>query len=141
MEMSSQYRAKLHGELLDDEGQRNRKSWHYSFDLLAKYWIDGYPYSIWPESNLTVLRVIMGDVDYEELPYDQLNDFSKSIAWSDTYEFVSGHKGEEMRCEALSYNLCLREECPLFLVKGSGEDENRHCEDACKEYKIVFSRD
>lgn len=131
-----EYISRLRPLLLEDEEKRDRGKFVYTFDILKKYW--AVPFSIWPKSNIDVLRVISGGVAYTDLPFDPQNEVEKGMLFEDQRQFVSKHilKGQ-MLCEARDHKLCLKEKCSIFRLKNT-EAGGKH--GICSEFKISFKK-
>ncbi|KPJ57219.1 hypothetical protein AMJ49_01240 [Parcubacteria bacterium DG_74_2] len=129
--------SRIHALLLEDERSRNRGQFVYAFDILKRNW--AVPFSIWPLPNADALRVINGEVDYNDLPFEDQNEAEKGIFFEDQRQFVAQHNipGEPMLCEAMGHKICLQEKCPLFKPKDSKEGGPYGI---CAEYKIAFRK-
>ena len=128
---------RIHPLLLEDERNRNRGQFVYAFDILKRNWVVSF--SIWPLPNADVLRVINGEIDYDDLPFEDQNKVEKGIFFEDQRQFVAQYytPEEPMLCEAMGHKVCLQEKCPLFKPKGSKEGGSHGI---CSEYKIAFRK-
>lgn len=131
-EMTEANRSIVAQESMVDELARNRVEFEFSADILSKQC--AYPYSIWAEPNSTVRSVIVGEIDYNTLPYDAKNETEKGMFFQEQAEFVAAHQGQAMLCEALGAEACKQTACPLFIPAV----QNRHNQPLCREWKIIF---
>ena len=127
---------RIHPLLLEDEISRNRGQFVYAYDILRRNWV--VPFSIWPLPNADVLRVINGEINYNDLPFEDQNEAEKGIFFEDQRQFVAQHMpGGQMLCEARNHEVCLQEKCPLFKLKNS---KTGGPYGICPEYKITFRK-
>lgn len=94
----------------------------------------GHPIrTMWTASNETVRRIIFGEVNWDNLPFDIMNDYWMSaLAEDEQVPFVREHAAEKPLCEALDNMPCRREVCPLY-KKMRGVN-------ICKEFKLAFEK-
>jgi len=126
---------RIHPLLLEDERSRNRGQFVYAFDILKRNWVVSF--SIWPLPNADVLRVINGEIDYNDLPFEDQNEAEKGMFFREQRQLVALYytPEEPMLCEAMDHKVCLQEKCPIFKPKGSKEGGDYGI---CGEYKIAF---
>lgn len=128
--------GRIHPLLLEDERKRDRAQFAYAYDVLAENCITQF--SIWPMPNADVTHIINGEIDLDDLLFEDQNEFEKGLFFEELQEFIAQHttKGQ-MLCEAMDYGPCLQERCPLFRDRdtpGGGEHG------ICVEYKIAFRK-
>lgn len=126
---------RIHRWLIEDESRRDRRNYEYAYDALAKNWV--VPFSIWPLPNGDAVRVITGEEDYENIPWEDQNEVEKGMCFEDQREFLAKHQPDEFLCEANFYSLCLREKCPLFRPAGSKAGGKSGL---CAEFKIALKK-
>lgn len=128
---------RIHPLLLEDERKRNRGQFVYAFDILKRNWTTSF--SIWPLPNADVFRVLNGEVDYNDLPFEDQNEVEKGMLFENQRQFVARYNipGEPILCEARDHKVCLQEKCPIFKPKGSKEGGPYGI---CAEYKITFRK-
>ena len=120
--------------LLEDEKRRDHNKFLYAYDILVRNW--AFSFSIWPLPNADVVQIINNEVDYNDLPFEDQNEFEKGMLFEDLRQFVVQHMpGERMLCEAMNYVACLEEKCPLFRHKNT-EAGGQY--GICSEFKIAF---
>ncbi len=130
--LTGKQKKKLWLELGIDEVVRDRTKYVYSSDVIKRACVA--PYSIWAEPNDTVASVIAGDVKYDSVPYDGLNEGQKGILFTEQAELIVANEGRKMLCEALGASACLKEACPLYIPEPDG-----HPVPLCREFKITFA--
>jgi hypothetical protein len=128
--MNERQELELRKQLEMDEQGRDRGLFNYTNDALSDY---GFiPLSVWPESNKNVAEVLSGDIDYESLPQDIVNEFHKGMAWTEQQDVILHNQGKEILCEANGMQHCLQDNCELF--------NTRLTPPICTEYKIAFKK-
>ena len=128
--------ARIRPLLLKDEWRRRRDLYDYAYDILKRNSI--VPFSIWPIANVDARRIIIGEIDFEDLPYEDQNEAEKGIFFEDLRRFMAQHMpGGQMLCEALAYKQCFREKCTLFRAPGTIAGGKYGL---CEEYKIAFRK-
>ena len=120
-----------------DEERRDRQCFLYSFDIMSRNW--AFPFSIWSMPNEDVLRVISQELNLDDIPFENLNEFNKGGLFKEFCQFVAEQliDGEEMLCEARNYNPCFKDECPFFLDENKETGEKFYI---CSEFKTVFRK-
>ena len=76
----------LRESLEGDEAGRDRDRFNYTGDALRNNGIA--PLSIWPESNENVSKVLSGEVSYDDLPIDELNEYHKGNLWTEQQDVI-----------------------------------------------------
>lgn len=126
---------RIHGLLLQDDIERERLLYTYTNDILFRNSVA--PFSIWPLPNNDVKRIHDGEVDYNAIPYEDQNEVEKGMFFEDQRRLVAQQFPKEMVCEAIGYQSCLRNQCPLFAAPDSVAG-GKH--GICREYKLAFSK-
>ena len=128
--------ARIQPLLLEDERRRRRDLYVYTNDILKEASVVFL--SVWPIPNLDALRIIIGEITFDDLLLEDQNEAEKGIFFEEQRQFVAKHMpASQMFCEALAYKLCLRENCIIFRAPGSiaGGEYG-----LCEEYKIAFAK-
>lgn len=128
--MNEREEQELREQLFVDESKRDRAHFDYAIDVLLENAI--VPYSIWPESNQNVARVISGEVDYNSLPVEELNEVHKGGLLTEQQDLILKNNGKEALCEAQDLRPCLKEKCVLYNASLGPP--------VCREFKIVFKK-
>lgn len=131
--MTESDRSELISQSIKDERKRDRDRYDYSFDVLSRQW--AVPFSIWPTPNTVVRQIIDGEVEYNDLPYDHLNEVQKGMFWTEQVEFVAKHADQKIICESLG-RACLLHECELYVAAMA----KNHERPVCREYKFMFEK-
>lgn len=121
--------------LQEDDTERDHKNFVYAFDILRQNW--AVPYSIWPMPNADIRKIIDGQINPDDMPYEDLNEYEKGIFFEEQRQFIAKNMQRQRRmlCEARDYKPCLQGECPLFRMKGT---KAGGLHGICSEYKIAF---
>lgn len=128
--------ARIRPLLLEDERKRRRNLYDYAYDILKRNSI--VPFSIWPMTNIDARRVIIGEINIDDLPFEDQNEVEKGIFFKDQRQFIANHmSGGQMPCEVLAYKPCLQEKCPLFRAPETSAGGQYGL---CEEYKIAFEK-
>jgi hypothetical protein len=122
--------------LKQDDHKRNRRDFLHSFEIIEQNW--ACKYSIWPIPNSDAREVIDKKVAYGFLPVEELNEVQKGMLFEDLRKFIASNinKGQ-MLCEAIDYEPCIKEKCPLFAQPGSKSGGQYGL---CREFKTAFKR-
>jgi hypothetical protein len=81
-----------------------------------------------------IRKVIMGELDYEKLPYDKENELAKGWHLEDQARVnLALEKSHDAICASLE-EICRRETC-MHYKKGTGKSDDGW---ACSEYKVDF---
>ena len=72
---------RIHPLLLEVERNRSRGQFVYTFDILKKNGTASF--SIWPLPNADALRVIQGEVDYNDLSFEDQNEAEKGMLFEE----------------------------------------------------------
>lgn len=120
----------LRESLESDEVGRNRTRFNYTGDALRNNGIA--PLSIWPESNNNVSQVLSGEVAYDDLPIDELNEYHKGNLWTEQQDIILQNDRKEPLCEAKNMKRCGEESCELFNPTLTPP--------VCREFKISFKK-
>ena len=126
-------------ESFKDERSKKRDLFEYCSDIVIENCI--HPNSIWVEPNSNIRKVISNEVDYGSLPYDEQNEVEKGMLFQDQAKFVGKHKGQNILCEALYNEPCLKSKCLIFISPSpSKKTKNRpaYKQPLCREFKMVF---
>lgn len=110
--MNEREEQELREQLFVDESKRDRAHFDYTVDVLLENAI--MPYSIWPESNQNVAGVISGEVDWNSLPVEELNEVHKGGLVTEQQDTILRNNGKEALCEAQDLRPCLKEKCVLY---------------------------
>jgi hypothetical protein len=122
--------------LLEDGEKRIRSHFEYAFDILARNCASVF--SIWPIPNADALRIINGETNYDDIPFEDQNEVEKGISFGELQQFIAQHMPVgQMLCEVVNYQPCLQERCPLFRTKGSAAGGQYGI---CAEFKTAFRR-
>jgi hypothetical protein len=94
------------------------------------------PNSIWVEPNINIRKILLREVNYNSLPYDDQNEYEKGMLFCFQRAFVEHYVSErkEMHCES-NFEKCLKDKCPLFEIKNK---EVGGLYGICREFKICF---
>ncbi len=128
--ISERQRYELRIQLEIDERSRDREQYSYTADVLRKAGITSL--SIWPESNQNVAMVIEGEVDYDSLPAEDLNEIYKSMSFPKQQTMILDNNGNTQFCEAMVMKPCLKEKCVIYNANQNPP--------FCREYKITFKK-
>jgi len=128
--------ARIHPLLLEDERKRRRDLYNYANDILKMNSI--VPFSIWPIPNVDARRIIIGEITFDDLLFEDQNEAEKGIFFKDQWQFIARNMpGGQILCEALAYKPCLQEKCSLFRAPGTSAGGQYGL---CEEYKIAFEK-
>lgn len=128
--MNEREEQELHQQLSADESKRDRIYFDYTIDTLLEGVI--MPYAIWPESNLNVVGVISGKINYDSLPIDESNEIYKGGLFTKQQEMILRNNGKVYLCEAQNLKPCLKERCVLYDASLNPP--------VCREFKIAFKK-
>ena len=112
----------------------DRKAYERSSDIAKRF-------RVTLEDNETTVKLINGEIDYQSLPFSDLNEIRKGSIILEQADFIKSHQGEEILCEALDMNPCVMQKCQLYVSEGARYPmENRHGIGFCGEFKIAFKK-
>jgi hypothetical protein len=128
--MKEREERELREQLETDEAKRDRSLFSYTVDALMNAGI--LSFSIWPESNSNVAKILKCEVEYNDLPMDELNEYHKGNLFTEQQDIIMANWGKEPLCEALDLQPCQQNGCELY--------NSQLGPPICREFKIVFKK-